>query len=180
MNLEDLRDDIAIRQKKGIPFIVASIILWSFIIVVVNLNLPIYYMNLLIFCCSCPLVPIAWGIGKILHIDIFDKSNPLGQVGFIFTLNQLIYLLIVMWVFNAVPGKMLMVYAMVFGGHLFPYSWLYKSISYKIFAIIVPLLALYIGSTFSPVVLAGTMLFVEIIFVVALLGEMKKLKHNAN
>lgn len=124
-------------------------------------------------------MPIAWVIGKRLNINIFDKSNPLGQLGFLFTLNQLLYLLIVMWVFNAMPQKMLMVYAMVFGGHLLPYSWLYKSIGYKIFAIIITFLSLYIGVVFSPVVLALTMVFVEIIFVLILFREMKKLKNNS-
>lgn len=176
MSLEELRDDIIIKQKKGIPFIGASIIIWLLITIVVTFHLPIQSMNILIFCCSCPLMPIAWVIGKRLHIDFFDKSNPLGQLGFLFTLNQLLYLLIVMWVFNAVPEKMLMVYAMVFGGHLFPYSWLYKSNSYKIFAIIIPLLSLYLGIVFSPVVLASAMFFIEIIFVAILFREMKKTK----
>jgi hypothetical protein len=176
VSLEDLRDDILMKQKKGIPFIGASIIVWLLITIVVTFHLPIYFTNILIFCCSCPLMPIAWVIGKRLHIDIFDKSNPLGQLGFLFTLNQLLYLLIVMWVFNAVPEKMLMVYAMVFGGHLFPYSWLYKSNSYKIFAIIIPFLSLYLGIVFSSVVLASAMVFIEIIFVAVLFREMKKTK----
>ena len=79
------------------------------------LDLPQNTENLLVFCCSCPLLPISWAIGKILKVDIFDKSNPLGNVGFLFTCNQFLYLLIVMWVFNAAPDKMVMVYAMVFG-----------------------------------------------------------------
>lgn len=176
MSLEELRDDIIMKQKKGIPFIGASIIIWLLITIVVTFHLPIQSMNILIFCCSCPLMPIAWVIGKRLHVNIFDKSNPLGQLGFLFTLNQLIYLLIVMWVFNAVPEKMIMVYAMVFGGHLFPYSWLYKSNSYKIFAIIIPFLSLYLGIVFSPVALASAMVLIEIIFVAILFREMKKTK----
>lgn len=66
---------------------------------------------------------------------------------------------------------MLMVFAMVFGAHLLPYSWLYKSISYKIFAIIIPFLSLFIGVMFPPVVLSLTMVFVAILFM-----EMKKTK----
>jgi hypothetical protein len=118
------------------------------ILIVILLDLPQNTENLLVFCCSCPLLPISWAIGKILKVDIFDKSNPLGNVGFLFTCNQFLYLLIVMWVFNAVPDKMVMVYAMVFGAHLLPYSWLYKSISYRIFAIIIPVLSLVIGCFF--------------------------------
>ena len=108
----------------------------------------------------------------ILTLDIFDKSNPLGNVGFLFTCNQFLYLLIVMWVFNAVPDKMVMVYAMVFGAHLLPYSWLYKSISYRIFAIIIPVLSLVIGCIFSALFIALTLILVECIFAAALFAEL--------
>lgn len=86
--------------------------------VVSVLDINIQLKNLLVFCCSTPLLPLSWIIGKTIKVDIFSKENPLGQLGFIFTLNQIIYLLIVMWVFNAVPEKMIMVFAMVFGAHL--------------------------------------------------------------
>ena len=90
MNLDKMRDDLAIKQKKGIPFIMASVIIWTLITIINLLDLPIYIANLLIFCCSCPLLPLAWSIGKGLKVDIFDKSNPLGNLGFLFTLNQFV------------------------------------------------------------------------------------------
>ena len=141
MHLEELRNDIARKQKKGLPFICASVVIWLLILLVVALDLPQHQENMLVFCCSCPLMPLAWLAGKLMKVDIFDKSNPLGDVGFLFTCNQFLYLLIVMWVFSAVPEKMVMVYAMVFGAHLLPYSWLYRSVSYRVFAIAIPLLS---------------------------------------
>ena len=48
------------------------------------------------FCCSCPLLPISWMVVRSSRL-IFSKQNPLGQLGFLFTMNQLLYLLIVMW-----------------------------------------------------------------------------------
>lgn len=130
-------------------------------------------MNLFVFCCSCPLLPISWLIGKVLKVDIFDKSNPLGNVGFLFTCNQFLYLLIVMWVFSAVPDKMVMVYAMVFGAHLLPYSWLYKSLSYRIFAIAIPIVSLIVGCFFQAISVAVTMLIIEVLFVFSLLVEVR-------
>lgn len=174
MNLDDLRNDIAVKQKKGLPFICASVVIWCLILIVVILDLPQQQENMLVFCCSCPLMPIAWLIGKILKTDIFDKSNPLGNVGFLFTCNQFLYLLIVMWVFSAVPDKMVMVYAMVFGAHLLPYSWLYMSISYRVFSIIIPIVSLVIGCMFSAFLVAVTLLIAEIIFVIALFVELHK------
>lgn len=173
-DLESLRNDIVMKQKKGLPFIGASIVIWLLILIVIMLNLPQDKENLFVFCCSCPLLPISWLIGKVLKVDIFDKSNPLGNdVGFLFTCNQFLYLLIVMWVFSAVPDKMVMVYAMVFGAHLLPYSWLYKSLSYCIFSIAIPIVSLVVGCVFSAFTVAVTMLIIEVLFVFSLLVEVR-------
>lgn len=111
-DLESLRNDIVIKQKKGLPFIGASIVIWLLI-------------------------------------------------------------LIVMWVFSAVPDKMLMVYAMVFGAHLLPYSWLYKSLSYRIFAIAITIVSLIVGCIFQAFSIAVTMLIIEVLFVFSLLVEVR-------
>lgn len=172
MTLEELRNNVTVKQKKGLPFICASVFIWSMILIVIMLDLPTQQENILVFCCSCPLMPIAMLMGKILKVNIFEKSNPLGNVGFLFTCNQFLYLLIVMWVFSAVPDKMVMVYAMVFGAHLLPYSWLYKSISYRIFSIIIPIISLALGCMFSAFAVAVTLLVTEIIFVIVLFIEL--------
>lgn len=173
MSLKELKKDLIIKQKKGLPFIIASVIIWTLITITCLLNIPINTKNIIIFCCSCPLLPISWIIGKLIKVDIFDKSNELSNVGLLFTLNQLLYILIVMWVFSAVPTKMVMVYAMVFGAHLLPYSWLYESTSYKIFAIIIPILSLIIGCFLNVIFIPIVMIITEIIFVLCLIKEMK-------
>ena len=78
-----------------------------------------------------------------------------------------------MWVFSDVPNKMVMVYAMVFGAHLLPYSWLYKSLSYRIFAIAIPLVSLIVGCIFSAFSVAFTMLIIEVLFVFSLVVEVR-------
>lgn len=173
MSLDALRQDISIQQKKGLPFIIASAIIWILITIVSALDLPIMTKNIFVFCCACPMVPLAWLAGKKLKVDIFSKQNPLGQLGFLFTMNQMLYLLIVMWVFNAVPEKMVMVYAMVFGAHLLPYSWLYQSNAYKIFAIAIPIISLVVGNLFNGFVLAATLSVLEILFVLILFKELE-------
>lgn len=175
MSLDDLRNGISTNQKKGLPFICASVIIWLLILVVTSLGFPIRQQNIFVFCCSCPLMPLAWIIGKLLKVDIFDKSNPLENLGFLFTLNQFLYLLIVMWVFSSVPQKMVMVYAMIFGAHLLPYLWLYKSISCRVFAIAIPILSLAIGSLYSARAVAGVMLAIEVLFSISLFVEVRKM-----
>jgi hypothetical protein len=178
MSLDELRIDIACEQKKGLPFIIASVFIWGMITFVSLMDLPIMTKNLLVFCCSCPLLPLSWIAGKIIKVDIFTKKNPLGQLGFLFTMNQMIYLLIVMWVFNAVPEKMIMVYAMVFGAHLFPYSWLYKSKAYAVLAVCIPIIALILGNLFNGSIVAFVLSLLEIVFAAILWYESKRMKLN--
>jgi hypothetical protein len=173
MTVDELRDAIIVDQKKGLPFITTSVIIWTLIAIVSSLNIAIDLKNILVFCCAVPLLPIAWLIGKKMGVDIFAKGNELGNLGLLFTLNQVLYLLIVGWVFNAVPDKMVMVFAMVFGAHLLPYSWLYKSNAYKIFAILIPILSLILGNLFPSNILAITLAVTELIFVFCLRNELK-------
>lgn len=76
------------------------------------------------------------------------------------------------------PEKMLMVFAMIFGAHLMPYSWLYLSKSYFVFSIAVPVLALIVGLMFPPFVLAAVMIGVEILFNILLCLEVRHLAHD--
>ena len=174
MNLDELREDCSIKQKKGIHFIIASVFIWGAILFVHLSNLPILSKNLLTFCCTAPLLPLAFLVSKIIKVDFQNKDNPLTKLGVLFSLNQILYLLIAMWVYPTIPEKMLMVIAMIFGAHLLPYSWLYKSKSYMIFSIIIPILALIIGNNFPPYILAAIMIIVELLFSITLVAENKR------
>ena len=174
MNIDVLRHDCAAKQKKGLHFIMASVLIWVAILVVHLTELPIETKNLLTFCCACPLVPLAFFISKLINVDFQGKDNPLTKLGLLFSINQILYILIAMWVMNAVPDKMLMVYTMIFGAHLMPYSWLYNSRSYMVLSIVVPIAALIVGLIAEPWVLATIMLCVEIIFSFCLHLEVKK------
>jgi len=176
MKLDDLHKDCAIRQKKGLHFILASVVIWGLIVAAHITNLPIETKNLITFCCSAILFPLAWSISKALGVDFEGKGNPLTKAGILYSVNQMLYILIAMWVFAAVPEKMLMVYAMIFGAHLMPFSWLYQSKSYLVFSIVIPILSLIIGIYYPPVILAIIMVATEILFSFLLYRECKTLQ----
>lgn len=174
MELNELIKDCACRQKKGLHFILTSILIWAMICAVHLTDMPINTKNLITFCCSAVLFPLAWMLSKVLKIDFEGKGNPLTKAGILFSINQMLYILIVMWVYAAVPEKMVMVYAMVFGAHLMPFSWLYDSRSYMVFSIVVPILSLIVGLIYPPAVLAALMIVIEAVFSVCLFQECKK------
>ncbi|PKM56805.1 MAG: hypothetical protein CVU98_09375 [Firmicutes bacterium HGW-Firmicutes-3] len=175
MTLESLRKDCSIRQKKGLHFILASIIIWLLVTVIHTSDYPILTKNLLTFCATAPLLPIAFAFSKVLKIEFSDKKNPLNQLGLLFSMNQLLYLLIAMWIYPTVPEKMVMVIAMIFGAHLLPYSWLYQSKSYLIMSILIPISALIVGNIFEVYVLGLLMILYQILFSIVLGLEVKAL-----
>ncbi|WP_251861775.1 hypothetical protein [Clostridium sp. Marseille-Q2269] len=175
MSLEELRLCCAIKQKKGLHFILASIIIWCVVLIIHLTSLHILTKNLLTFCATAPLMPLAFLISKIIKVNFQNKENPLTNLGIIFSLNQMIYLLIAMWIYPTVPEKMLMVLAIIFGAHLLPYGWLYKSKSYAVLAILIPILSLIVGINFEPHILAMMMVIMEVLFSISLAVENKKL-----
>lgn len=174
--LEELRTDIIIRQKKGLHFIIGSVLVWLAVLIVHLTNLPVLTKNLLTFFCTAPLIPIALLVAKYIKVDFQSKGNPLSTLGLLFSLNQLLYLLIAMWVFPVVPDNFLMVMAMIFGAHLLPFSWLYRSISYLVLSIVISFTALAVGIFFSSTVVAVMMLAFEILFVFLLVMENKRVE----
>ena len=174
-SLDLLMKDCAVRQKKGLHFIIASVLIWALILVVHLTGMTIEQKNLFTFCCSAVLFPVAWGTSKLLKIDFEGKGNPLTKAGIVFSVNQILYILIAMWVFAAVPEKMVMVYAMIFGAHLMPFSWLYRSKSYMAFSIFIPIFALIVGLVSTPAVLAASMMAIEAVFAVCLFLECRKM-----
>jgi hypothetical protein len=68
-----------------------------------------------------------------------------------------------------------MIIAMIFGAHLLPYGWLYKSKSYMVFAILIPVLSLIVGVNFEPYVIAIMMIVIEILFSIGLIFENRKI-----
>ncbi|MCR5574701.1 MAG: hypothetical protein K6F78_07775 [Bacteroidaceae bacterium] len=173
--LNELIKDCSLRQKKGLHFILSSVVIWALILCVHFSSMNIELKNLITFCCSAVLFPLAWMLSKLLHIDFEGKGNPLTKAGIIFSINQMLYILIAMWVYAAVPEKMLMVYAMIFGAHLMPFSWLYNSKSYLVLSIFIPIAALVIGLLTAPWVLAAFMMVVELVFSILLHFECKKI-----
>lgn len=175
--IDILRADCSLKQKKGLHFILASVFIWTAVLMIHLSSLPIESKNLFTFCCSAPLMPLAYLISKIINVDFQNKENPLTNLGIVFSVGQMPYLLIAMWIFSASPENMVMVYAMIFGAHLLPYGWMYKSKTYFALSVIIPLAALITGINFSSAAVAILMLCTEIIFSICLLIENKKMKH---
>lgn len=150
--LQELKLASQKEQKKGLPFMYTLI-------------------------CSCLLMPLSMYFGKLLNVHLFKKStNPIDKLGFLFTMNQTLYMVIVIWSFQANPKSLIMIYAIVFSGHLLPYSWIYESISYKIIAIIETIGIISIFSFYNELAMILFVICCQIILCVSLWIDVKKLE----
>ena len=172
--INELRLDCALKQKSGLHIILASIIIWLAIAIIHFSSIPILTKNLFTFVCAAVLLPLSYFISKLINVDFQNKNNPLTELGILFSVNQVLYLLIAMWIYPTIPEKMLMILAIIFGAYRLPYSWLCKSQVYFILSVLIPFLALIVGLNLKPAILALIMMEIEMVFSLALIWENKR------
>ena len=63
--------------------------------------------NLFTFVCAAVLLPLSYYVSKLINVDFQNKSNPLTELGILFSANQALYLLIAMWIYLTIPEKCL-------------------------------------------------------------------------
>ena len=175
-NYSELKREAMILQKKGLPFMMASVVIWTAVTIVRTLPVDIMTKNLYTFYCPGLLIPCVIIFSLIIGARPFSKrNNPFNKLGLINTMNQMLYLLIVMWAFNQKPEAMLMLFAMVFGAHLLPFSWLYESKTYLVMSLVTTIGSMLI-SIFAPELYVGIFMIVcQIVMSVLLLIECKRL-----
>lgn len=161
------------KKKKGIAFILASIVVWTLIAIVNFIGLKTWYT----WCCIAVLMPLAIFFTSLLGIKLNNNENPLNKIGFIFTLNEILYILIACYMQSIYPEKLVMILAMIFGAHLLPFGWLYKSKMYTISSIIITISTLVLGIVFNSGIVACFMIIYEIIFSIVLHFENKQIKN---
>lgn len=173
--LNELRKDAAVLQKRGLPFMMASVLLWTAImlsrIIMTNVN----EMNFFTFCTSALLMPLASLFGKLLGADIYRKStNPINKLGFLCNINQFLYLPIAMWAYSAHPDSMLLIYAIIFSAHLLPFSWVYDSKIYFTAAFVESIGVILIGYRFGYPIAMGFIVIMQIIVCIRLFMQVKE------
>lgn len=105
--------------------------------------------NLLTFIAARVLLPVAWGLSKVLRIPFQDPS-PLAKLGFLMSLNQVLYIPLPMWAYVAAPHRFVMVLAVNTLAHLLPFCWLYQERTYAIVAIAGAVIVCIVGLLLAP------------------------------
>ena len=142
--LDQLRQELSIKAKNGLDFILAGILVWSLITFIWILDYSPHNKSVLTFMVGALLLPIALVLSKVLKTSWKIKENPLQPLGLWFNFAQLFYFPFLVFVLLKSPEYFLMTYVIITGAHFFPYGWYYKELGYSIMAGVIPIGALLI------------------------------------
>ena len=143
--LDELRNGLSVKSKNGIDFTLAASIIWLVIVFLWRLEFKPYDKAIFVFIAGGPLLPLAFLFSKLLKTSWKIKDNPLQPLGLWLNFAQLFYFPFLIFTMIKMPDYFIMTYAIITGGHLFPYAWFYRTKWYAIFAGIIVLGSLFLG-----------------------------------
>jgi len=148
--LEKLKLEIQVKAKNGVDFILAASIVWLGIFTIWTLDYKSYDKSIFTFMFGAILLPLAFGLSKLLKTNWKIKDNKLQPLGLWLNFAQLTYFPFLVFVMIKSPDYFIMTYAIITGAHLFPYAWFYDEIGYAITAVIISVGSLILALNLTP------------------------------
>ncbi|MFD1068126.1 DUF7010 family protein [Oceanobacillus locisalsi] len=145
MELHEIRNETYIKAKNGIGFLLAAIVIWSIVTVIFLLPVDIQQKNIFMLISTGIMFPLSIGISVVIKADWQLKRNPLGNLGFIFNVAQLIYFPIIFFSMISSPENVVLFFAIITGAHFFPYGWLYNAKPFYIMAPVIAVVLMILG-----------------------------------
>ncbi len=145
-----LRLELSIQAKNGIDFIIAATVIWFMIAIIWRLSYSAYDKSVLTFIIGGLLLPLAWGLSKVLKTTWTLPNNPLQPLGLWLNFAQLFYFPFLVFILIKHPDYFVMTYVIITGAHFFPYAWFYKAPIFGIGAGVISLGGLLLGLSLPP------------------------------
>lgn len=145
MNVSEAKQELSVRGKNGIAFLLSATVIWTLITVIFLLQIGLYGKNMFMLLSTALMFPCALLISKLIQADWKLDGNPLGNLGLVLNLAQFMYFPLVFWAFIQSPHHMVMVFAVITGAHFFPYGWFYNASAYYIMAGVISVAITTIG-----------------------------------
>lgn len=144
-----LQQEVIIKNKNGINFIVSACICW--LLIAINWLMPFSAEEkaLYTFFCTAPMMPLAVIFSKVFKTTWKMPDNPLNPLGLWLNIAQLLYFPFVFIFFSSYPDQFVMAFAIITGAHFFPYAWFYKTKAYAIMAGFISVGATILGTQLS-------------------------------
>ncbi|WP_207896012.1 DUF7010 family protein [Hymenobacter gummosus] len=155
--VELYRLELSAKAKNGFNFLLAGAFVWLLIAGIWLLPVGAGLKGLLTFCVGTLVLPLAYGLGRLLGAAWQVPDNPLQPLGLWLNLAQLFYFPVLVYAYMRAPQQFVMVYGIITGAHFFPYAWLYRTPAYAVGAglIAVGCLVLALAAPTAPHLIAG-------------------------
>lgn len=145
MDLIEIKNDLSIRSKNGIPFLLSATIIWIVITVIYLQPFAMNQKNIYMLFSTGLMFPLSVMMSKMIKADWRSKDNSLGDLGLYLNLAQLMYFPLLFWAFAKSPNETILVFAVITGAHFFPYGWFYNTKAYYLMAPIISIMIMVIG-----------------------------------
>lgn len=144
-NINNLRNELSIKSKNGLPFLIAATIIWVIIFIIFSTQLSIISKNIFTLYSTGLMFPMSIFIAKIINADWKTNDNPLGKLGLYLNLAQIMYFPLLFWAFSKNPEYMIIFFSVITGAHFFPYGWFYNTKAYFVIAPITSITVMLLG-----------------------------------
>jgi len=131
--ITEYRNQNSLEAKNGIDFILSAFVVWLIIAYIWTLDFSAFEKSVFTFYAGTLMLPMAFGLSKIIKTDWNTKTNPLKPVGLWLNLSQLFYFPFLFFFLYYIPEHFIMAYAIITGAHFFPFSWFYRNAYYAVF-----------------------------------------------
>lgn len=158
-----LKQEIQLKAKNGLDFIVAASILWFAITVIWTLDQSSYNKSIFTFMIGSLMLPLAFAFSKLFATTWKIKGNPLQPLGMWLNVAQVFYFPFLIFILLKSPDYCIMTFAIITGAHFLPYAWFYDEKAYAAAAAVIPIGGLLITLNFDDQQLWITPLFTAII-----------------
>lgn len=145
MQINNIRNELAVQGKSGIGFLLSAVVIWSIITVIFVLPIEVKQQNIYMLFSTGLMFPLSVLISTAIKADWKLKNNPLGNLGLFLNLAQIIYFPIVFWAIVKSPHDAIMLFAIITGAHLFPFGWFYNAKPYYVMAPVISLTMMFLG-----------------------------------
>lgn len=145
MDIIHLTNQLSIRAKNGIGFMLSAVIVWGMNIIIFLQPIDIHTKNVLMLFSSGIMFPLSLLFSKLIKADWRTNDHPLGMLGFYLNLAQLMYFPLIFWALVHSPRQMVLFFAIITAAHLYPYGWFYRTKAYYVMAPMMSILIMFIG-----------------------------------
>lgn len=149
LKVNEIRNELSVRGKNGIGFLLSAVVIWTIITVIFIQPLEMDQKNIFMLFSTGLMFPLSVGISTLINADWKLKKNPLGNLGLFLNLAQIIYFPILFWGIIKSPNDAIMLFAIITGAHFFPYGWFYNAKLYYVMAPVISVIIMILGLNLS-------------------------------